>query len=404
MVESSPPMMWAVGDFNNDGYNDLFIVKRAELPNHGFVYENSDDKKFAASLKNNIKTTEKHIAATGVRIFTQGGIRISVEAPNLAQGLAGLEAPYAVSKREAIWLGASNGGQGVNPDENTFVRRPPDQTGFELPPNFQQNNSYLDPSEAVNQGIRVFDISYPDYPPVSGTGQVPDAFHIGYINDDPNPANHHWKIIVYNDGFTHTVISGESTQEISKLEVIQIDKTHGRESLHADKAAQALAPVLFTYDPAEQKLIENNNILESGDVVKIHSSSIVAGDFDNDMDLDLIAACEFSPETCDHYLYTNNGQGQFKLSRLQNLAELITDSVATADFDNDGYLDIALSNGWFTAAFGDLVNEVPNHAVHLNALTDNNAIEFDLEGVSSNKDGVGATVKVSTPDSRVQFS
>ena len=393
----------AVGDFNNDGFNDLFIVKKVELPNHGVILADSNTKKFAVNLKNDIKTSVANIAATGVRIYTTGALTMSVEAPNLAQGLPMLDPPYNVSKREAIWIGASNNGEGVNPDKNSFVRRVPDKTSFEIPSNFAQANTTLNPNDVINQGIRQFDISYPSYPPTSGEGQVPDAFHIGYINDDPNPANHHWKILVYNDGFTHTVITGDSTQGISRLEIIQIDKITGQESIHAGRDAQAQAPVLFTYNASEEKLIENNDILVNGDVVKIHSSSVVAGDFDNDMDLDLIAACEFAPETCDHYLYTNNGQGQFALSRLSNLAELITDSVATADFNNDGFLDIALSNGWFTSTFDGLLNEVETHAVHLNTLKTNNAIEFDLEGVASNKDGIGATVKVSTPDSKVQF-
>ena len=393
----------AVGDFNNDGFNDLFIVKRAELPNHAVVLADSDSKQFAANLKNNINTSAANIAATGVRIYTTGALTLSVEAPNLAQGFRFLNPPYNVTKRETIWIGASNNGKGVNPDENSFVRRAPDKTGFELPSNFIQTNSVLSPTDSINHGIREFDVRYPSYPPASGEGQVPDAFHIGYINDDPDAANHHWKILVYNDGFTHTVMTGESTQEINRLEVIQIDRRTGQESIHASADAQAQAPVLYTYDAAEEKLIQNNDILINGDVVKIHSSSVVAGDFDNDMDLDLIAACEFAPETCDHYLYTNNGEGQFALSRLPNLAELITDSVATADFDNDGFLDIALSNGWFTTTFDGLNNEVETHAVHINTLTDNNAIEFDLEGTASNKDGIGATVKVSTPDSRIQF-
>ena len=359
-------------DFNGDGHNDMFVVRQKPLPAHAVVIPGSNNRKFAASLMHNFSSPTSDIAARAVKIYTQGNIKLSLEASNLGQGIE-------LKKQNLIWIGSENGiGHNPVPPISTG---PPSNTAFELP----ADSSYLDATDPANQGLVNFDINYP-------SGQVPHSLHIGYVVDTANPQNSYWKISTYNEEFSNTIIYGDSTQAISKVEVINIKKLTAWERIH-NPNSHNIEPAYYIYDPAAKMLAESGNSFE-----KITGVSVVSGDFDNDMDVDVIVACENIPETCDPYLYTNNGQGQFSLSRISGIAKHISESIVTADFDNDGFLDIAFSNGWFTAPFEGLQTESQTHALHLNTLTANNSIEFQLQGVESNKDGIGATVKITTPD------
>ena len=371
------------GDFNGDGFNDIFAVPLAIRSSHGLILPDTNNREFAVSLKHNISLENSTTAAMAVRIYTQGSLNLSVEAPNLS------------NKQYSIWIGSNNNGQGIHPSP-PIIRRAPSNTTFNLP----DAPLTLDPNNTDNQGIRPFDIN-----------ASVDAFHIGYIEDVNNPNNSYWKIITSDVGFAHTIFTGISTADVNQIEIYDIEKVTANEVLH-DQETHKQEPNLFIFDDVTNQLVENRDLLkENNQVEKITGISVVSGDFDNDMDLDVIVACQELPETCDHYLYTNDGAGQFTMTRLENLSQYIAESLATADFNNDGKLDLAFANGWFTATFNGLggSNTINAHALHLNTLiNNNNSIEFDLEGngFTSNKDGIGATViittKENTPDEKSQ--
>ncbi len=119
-----------------------------------------------------------------------------------------------------------------------------------------------------------------------------------------------------------------------------------------------------------------------------HSFGSNWGDIDNDGDLDVYITNAFTFGVLQHnFLFINNGDGSF--SRDTN-SIAVGDAgwsygCAFADYDNDGFLDLAVAN-----CFG---GAQPNSLYH-NTGNDNHWIEISCVGESSNRSAIGAKVKV----------
>jgi len=128
--------------------------------------------------------------------------------------------------------------------------------------------------------------------------------------------------------------------------------------------------------------------------------SVVSGDFDNDMDLDLYLVCgiwrisdEFPDKNIPNIFYENLGNGTF--TPVENAGGAGgTDlgggeSVSMADYDNDGFLDLFLTNSHMSHGPTQLYQNLGNQ---------NHWIEIDLVGTGSNRDAVGSRVLVNAAD------
>ncbi|MDB4512201.1 CRTAC1 family protein [Arenicella sp.] len=141
-----------------------------------------------------------------------------------------------------------------------------------------------------------------------------------------------------------------------------------------------------------------NRIYNIG-VDEVFCNSIAAGDFDNDMDLDIYLACGSGIENIKNRLYLNDGSGSFDEVLAHGAEGIIgagveqsagvAESVIMADYDIDGRLDLFTTNGMlyqpsFIGGPDELFRNTTDNS--------NNWIELDLIGVADNRDAMGATV------------
>lgn len=112
-------------------------------------------------------------------------------------------------------------------------------------------------------------------------------------------------------------------------------------------------------------------------------------DADNDMDLDMYVSCSMDgsiPSLVSAQFYTNNGNETFSTPSAGFAGDTrISHSNAIGDVDNDGYPEILVSNSNNGNVF--LWKNI--------TAQDNNWLKVKLQGVLSNKDGIGSTIEIS---------
>jgi len=139
----------------------------------------------------------------------------------------------------------------------------------------------------------------------------------------------------------------------------------------------------------------DNKTQDSGLLNPSSCRSVVSADFDNDMDIDIYQVCSTYSRNIPNILYENQGTGVFfTIENFGAEASLdgIGDSVTTVDFDNDGFIDLFVTNGFESKPFS---NNGPSQ-LFKNLGNNNNWLELDLKGTLSNRDGIGSKIIIST--------
>ena len=142
-------------------------------------------------------------------------------------------------------------------------------------------------------------------------------------------------------------------------------------------------PSMFAENSGAPSYSFTNKTTAAGFIYDEGDVNVAFGDFDNDMDQDVVIATVYP----GHYskLYRNDGKGKF-IDVTYEAGTAVHEAVGAvwADVDNDGDLDLLLT-GRGTGARG----------VHLftNRIKNNNGwVKLQLQGKTSNRDAVGARV------------
>ena len=216
----------------------------------------------------------------------------------------------------------------------------------------------------------------PDNPNVQG---IKDRTEPGvYIGYDANSQT--WEILNFSLNESPLAVDINSTTAISELNAINFNLA----------SAPPKDSLLINTD---QGLVNRTNSAGLGNL-RIQSNSVTAGDFDNDMDVDLYVVATGSAFNSDNVYLDNQGDGTFvPVSNAGGAAGTslgLGDSVTTADYDLDGFLDLFVTNGFVAGT--PLFSEDGPHELFRNQGNGNNWLEIDLEGVQSNRDGIGAQI------------
>ncbi|MGI9245453.1 MAG: CRTAC1 family protein, partial [Steroidobacteraceae bacterium] len=135
--------------------------------------------------------------------------------------------------------------------------------------------------------------------------------------------------------------------------------------------------------------------------VPMECVSATAGDFDNDMDVDLYLACRRAAENIVNQLWENLGNGTFR--RVDGAAGAggpvgialaggagTADTAVTGDYNADGFLDLFVTNGFNLRPIG----HGGSNRLFRNQGNGNRWLQFDLVARQSERDATGARVWV----------
>jgi hypothetical protein len=321
--EFGPIQDVAVGDFDNNGKMDLFMVRGATRLTEAVK---TGDRSVEAQVITN-GTDEK-----GFRFSSTGDLTVRMETQSIAPS--------------QIRVGLA----GMSPAALPFT---------------------LSPDDAGTWGIA-------EHESATDTG-----LYIGY-----DTATQQWEFRVSPGGsWVYVWLGIDTTGTVDDV------TTFGLAT-----AEQPLAPVLLMQGETGWK----NATGSAGLSEPLQCIAAAAGDFDNDMDMDLYVVCRQGLSNLVNRLYENDGNGVFTEVAGAGGAGGVTgpgaagtgENVALADYDMDGFLDIYVTNGLNMQPPGKGGPDQLFRNTSGDRVGANHWIQLDLRGTASNRDAIGAKVFV----------
>lgn len=325
----------AVADFDNDGKMDLFLARKNPLGS--IAFSQATDTAYIADISIDEQHADKLM---GFSFRTSGPLKLHVASAN----------PREAVSPERIHLGA----QGAHPDGMSFDL------------------------SAAAPGI---------------TGMAPHTageqagVYAGFTAPD------RWDVRL-------TAPREALAQGNPKYQQIQLRV----ESSAPIEALQSVGEPPATEEaPARLFMNRDGRFVEEGDKRGVNARlvagmNVVAADFDNDMDVDLFVLASGDIGQQPNQLLLNDGTGHFDVVKNAGGAAGsmagVGDSATTADVDGDGFLDLFLANGGSMGRSLGLPSDGGGYQLFRNEGNANHWLMIDLEGTKSNRDGIGALVRV----------
>jgi len=325
----------AVADFENDGRMDLFLARKN--PPGSIAFGRAADTSFIADASIDEQHADKLM---GFSFRTSGPLKVHVASAN----------PRDAVSPERIHLGA----QGAHPDGMSFdlSAAAPGITG-------------IAPHTAGAQAGVYVGFTAPDRWDVRLTA--------------PREA-----LAQGNPKYQQIQLRVESTAPVEALEAVG-------------------EPPAVEEAPARLFMNRDGRFVEDGDKRGVNARlvagmNVVAADFDNDMDVDLFVLASGDIGQQPNLLLLNDGTGHFDVVKNAGGAAGsmagVGDSATTADVDGDGFLDLFLANGGSMGRSLGLPSDGGGYQLFRNVGNANHWLMIDLEGTKSNRDGIGALVRV----------
>lgn len=331
----------AAGDFDNDGAIDLFLARKN--PSGKVAFGQMGSNEFIADVSIDKTNFGKPI---GFEFRSSGQVSFHVAAAH----------PSGALSTERIHIGSED--------------RHPNSLAFTLSPETAGATGIVPYQSGAQAGVYI--------------GRVaPDKWQV-FISGAPELATGG------TDNYQQIAVKITASEPVTKLEAF------GDPNSQEKTVSQEEAPARLLMN-RDGKLVEESEKRGVNDRL-VAATNVVAGDFDNDMDLDLFVLVSGDIGKQKNLLLLNDGRGYFNEAPAAGGAAGglvgVGDSVTTADFDGDGFLDLMMSTGGSMGRSLGLPSDGGAYHLYRNTSKGNHWLEIDLEGTASNRDGIGAIVRV----------